>query len=158
MLAITLSLIPQLVKRARIPGRLREQTATDKFMDEVRPDLKEKAEKIKMLSHKLRREQKEKLRKNLKNDAGIEEDDNLDDNLMEIDEEDNKITKKKKLSEKKSEKVKQEKNIIVQRLQKKIQKKFDKNLQINESDRRIESKRPKFFNSGKRGIGKTDWR
>ena len=41
---------------------------------------------------------------------------------------------------------------------KKIQKKFDKNLQINETDRRIDSKKPKFFNTGKRGIGKTDWR
>ena len=50
------------------------------------------------------------------------------------------------------------KNKIVQRLQKKIQKKFDKNLQINETDRRIDSKKPKFFNTGKRGLGKTDWR
>ena len=62
------------------------------------------------------------------------------------------------IREKESEKIKHEKNKIVQRLQKKIQKKFDKNLQINETDRRIDSKKPKFFNTGKRGLGKTDWR
>ena len=135
----------KLVKKSRIPVRLGGLTATDKFMEEVRPDLKAKAEKVKLLSHKLRREQKDKLRNNLKKDAGV-------------DEENEKTVKKKKISEKESLKVKQEKNKIVQRLQKKIQKKFDKNLQINESDRHIGDKKPKFFNSGKRGIGKTDWR
>ena len=68
------------------------------------------------------------------------------------------IYKTRKISEKESAKVTHEKNKIVQRLQKKIQKKFDKNLQINETDRHIGDKKPKFFNSGKRGIGKTDWR
>ena len=150
----------KLVKRSKLPSRLVGESATDKFMSEVRPDLKEKAEKIKLISHKLRRDQKEKLRSNLKKDAGInEEDDKISDSdEMDIEEENQKTVKKKKISEKKSEKVTYEKNKIVQRLQKKIQKKFDKNLQINETDRRIDSKKPKFFNTGKRGLGKTDWR
>ena len=150
----------KLVKRSKIPVKLGGLTATDKFMEEVRPDLKEKAEKVKLLSHKLRREQKDKMRNNLKKDAGVtEEDDKISDNdEMDIDEENAGTVKKKKIGEKESTKVKQEKNRIVQRLQKKIQKKFDKNLQINESDRHIGDKKPKFFNSGKRGIGKTDWR
>jgi nucleolar GTP-binding protein len=150
----------KLVKKSRMPVKLGGLTATDKFMEEVRPDLKEKAEKIKLLSHKLRREQKDRMRNNLKKDAGVtEEDDKISDSdEMDIDEENIGTTKKKKISEKESVKVKQEKNKIIQRLQKKIQKKFDKNLQINESDRHIDDKKPKFFNSGKRGIGKTDWR
>ena len=150
----------KLVKRSKLPSRLVGESATDKFMAEVRPDLKEKAEKIKLISHKLRRDQKEKLRSNLKKDAGIDEEDDKisDSDEMDIEEENQKTVKKKKISEKKSEKVTYEKNKIVQRLQKKIQKKFDKNLQINETDRRIDSKKPKFFNTGKRGLGKTDWR
>ena len=149
----------KLVKKSKLPSRLIGESATDKFMAEVRPDLKAKAEKIKLLSHKMRREQKDKVRNNLKKDAGIGEDDMVEDSdEMDIEEEDQKIVKKKKISEKESAKVTHEKNKIVQRLQKKIQKKFDKNLQINETDRRIDSKKPKFFNTGKRGIGKTDWR
>ena len=150
----------KLVKKSRIPTKLGGQTATDKFMEEVRPDLKAKAEKVKLLSYKLRREEKDKMRNNLKKDAGVTEEElkDIDDNEMDIDEENQNTIKKKKVSEKESTKVKQEKNRIVQRLQKKIQKKFDKNLQINESDRHIGDKKPRFFNSGKRGIGKTDWR
>ena len=149
----------KLVKKSKVPSRLAGNTATDKFMEEVRPDLKEKAEKVKLLSHKLRREQKEKLRNSLKKDAGVdEEDEKVDEENMDIDEDNEMPTKKKKVSENSSEKVKQEKNRIVQRLQKKIQKKFDKNLQIDESDRHIDTKKPKFFNTGKRGLGKTDWR
>ena len=150
----------KLVKRSKLPSRLVGESATDKFMNEVRPDLKEKAEKIKLISHKMRRDQKEKMRSNLKKDAGIDEEDDKisDSDEMDIEEENQKTVKKKKISEKESAKVVHEKNKIVQRLQKKIQKKFDKNLQINETDRRIDSKKPKFFNTGKRGLGKTDWR
>ena len=150
----------KLVKRSKLPSRLVGDSATDKFMSEVRPDLKEKAEKIKLISHKLRRDQKEKMRSNLKKDAGIDEEDDKisSSDEMDIEEENQKTVKKKKISDKKSEKVIHEKNKIVQRLQKKIQKKFDKNLQINETDRRIDSKKQKFFNTGKRGLGKTDWR
>ena len=147
----------KLVKRSKLPSRLIGESATDKFMAEVRPDLKAKAEKIKLLSHKMRRDQKDKVRNNLKKDAGIGDMDEISDE-MDIEEEDQKVVKKKKISEKESAKVTHEKNKIVQRLQKKIQKKFDKNLQINETDRRIDSKKQKFFNTGKRGIGKTDWR
>jgi nucleolar GTP-binding protein len=149
----------KMVKKSRIPVRLGGETATDKFMEEVRPDLKAKAEKVKLLSQKLRREQKDKMRNSLKKEAGVtEEDEKVEEDEMDIDEENQNNTKKKKISEKENVKVKQEKNKIVQRLQKKIQKKFDKNLQINETDRRIGDKKPRFFNSGKRGIGKTDWR
>ena len=150
----------KLVKKSKLPSKLVGDSATDKFMAQVRPDLKEKADKIKLLSQKMRRDQKDKVRINLKKDAGIEEDDKIisDSDEMDIEEENQKTVKKKKLSEKESAKVTHEKNKIVQRLQKKIQKKFDKNLQINETDRRIDSKKPKFFNTGKRGIGKTDWR
>ena len=147
----------KLVKRSKLPSRLVGESATDKFMAEVRPDLKAKAEKIKLLSHKMRRDQKDKVRNNLKKDAGIGDMDEISDE-MDIEEEEQKVVKKKKISEKESAKVTHEKNKIVQRLQKKIQKKFDKNLQINETDRRIDSKKQKFFNTGKRGIGKTDWR
>ena len=150
----------KLVKRSKLPSRLVGESATDKFMNEVRPDLKEKAEKIKLISHKMRRDQKEKMKSNLKKDAGIDEEDDKisDSDEMDIEEENQKTVKKKKISEKESAKVVHEKNKIVQRLQKKIQKKFDKNLQINETDRRIDSKKPKFFNTGKRGLCKTDWR
>ena len=150
----------KLVKRSKLPSRLVGESATDKFMNEVRPDLKEKAETIKLISHKMRRDQKEKMRSNLKKDAGIDEEDDKisDSDEMDIEEENQKTVKKKKISEEESAKVVHEKNKIVQRLQKKIQKKFDKNLQINETDRRIDSKKPKFFNTGKRGLGKTDWR
>ena len=150
----------KLVKRSKLPSRLVGESATDKFMNEVRPDLKEKAETIKLISHKMRRDQKEKMRSNLKKDAGIDEEDDKisDSDEMDIEEENQKTVKKKKISEKESAKVVHEKNKIVQRLQKKIQKKFDKNLQINETDRRSDSKKPKFFNTGKRGLGKTDWR
>ena len=150
----------KLVKKSKLPSKLIGDSATDKFMAQVRPDLKEKADKIKLLSQKMRRDQKDKVRTNLKKDAGIEGDDKIisDSDEMDIEEENQKTVKKKKLSEKESAKVTHEKNKIVQRLQKKIQKKFDKNLQINETDRRIDSKKPKFFNTGKRGIGKTDWR
>ena len=150
----------KLVKKSKLPSKLVGDSATDKFMAQVRPDLKEKADKIKLLSQKMRRDQKDKVRTNLKKDAGIEEDDKIisDSDEMDIEEENQKTVKKKKLSEKESAKVTHEKNKIVQRLQKKIQKKFDKNLQINETDRIIDSKKPKFFHTGKSGIGKTDWR
>ena len=149
----------KLVKKSKLPSRLTGESATDKFMAEVRPDLKQKAEKIKLLSQKMRRDQKDKVRSNLKKDAGVEDEELIENSdEMDIEEEDKKAVKKKKISEKESAKVIHEKNKIVQRLQKKIQKKFDKNLQINETDRRIDSKKPKFFNTGKRGIGKTDWR
>ena len=144
----------KLVKKSKLPSKLVGDSATDKFMAQVRPDLKEKADKIKLLSQKMRRDQKDKVRTNLKKDAGIEEDDKIisDSDEMDIEEENQKTVKKKKLSEKESAKVTHEKNKIVQRLQKKIQKKFDKNLQINETDRRIDSKKPKFFNTGKRNV------
>ena len=87
----------KLVKRSKLPSRLTGESATDKFMAEIRPDLKEKADKIKLISHKMRREQKDKVRNNLKKDAGIEDNDDMDDiDEMDIDEENQKTVKKKK--------------------------------------------------------------
>ena len=94
----------KLVKKSKLPSKLVGDSATDKFMAQVRPDLKEKADKIKLLSQKMRRDQKDKVRTNLKKDAGIEEDDKIisDSDEMDIEEENQKTVKKKKLSEKES--------------------------------------------------------
>ena len=49
----------------------------------------------------MRRDQKDKVRSNLKKDAGIdEENDMIDEDEMDIEEENQKTVKKKKLSEK----------------------------------------------------------
>ena len=86
----------KLVKRSKLPSKLVGESATDKFMAEVRPDLKAKAEKIKLLSHKMRRDQKDKVRNNLKKDAGIGDMDEISDEMDIEEEEDQKIVKKKK--------------------------------------------------------------
>ena len=54
----------QLVKRSRVPRRLTGSTATEKFMEEVRKDFKEKTKNVKMIGEKMRREQKEKVKRN----------------------------------------------------------------------------------------------
>jgi len=75
-----------------------------------------------------------------------------------------KTTKKQKLSAeqlseiKKKEKIEAQKQVVVERLKRKIQKKFSRGSRVNEADRKIPSKLPKHLNSGKRGIGKTDRR
>ena len=86
----------KLVKKSKLPSKLVGDSATDKFMAQVRPDLKEKADKIKLLSQKMRRDQKDKVRSNLKKDAGIdEENDMIDEDEMDIEEENQKTVKKK---------------------------------------------------------------
>ena len=58
----------ELVKKNKVPKRLIGDTATEKFMDNVRPDLKEKGKEIRLLALKKGREKKDKLRKKLKNE------------------------------------------------------------------------------------------
>ena len=156
----------ELVKKNRVPKRLIGDTATEKFMDNVRPDLKEKGKEIRLLALKKGREKKEKLRKILKKDAEIDnkdiidvDEDNLIDDDMDIDE-NNKKVKKRKVNndEEKKIKIEEQKKKTLSRMQRKIQRNWSRKAIVNEADRHIGDKKPKFFNSGKRGIGKTDWR
>ena len=156
----------ELVKKNKVPKRLIGDTATEKFMDNVRPDLKEKGKEIRLLALKKGREKKEKLRKYLKKDAEIDnkdiidvDEDNLIDDDMDIDE-NNKKVKKRKVNndEEKKIKIEEQKKKTLSRMQRKIQRNWSRKAIVNEADRHIGDKKPKFFNSGKRGIGKTDWR
>ena len=149
----------KLVKGAKVPKRLTGDTATEKFMEEVRPDFKEKTKEVKLLSTKMRREQKDKLRSQLKQEAGVtEEDEAIDENAMDIDED--APSKKKKLSPEEELKIKvdKQKQKTIERMQRKIQKKWNRDARVNEADRMIGDTKPKFLNSGKRTIGKTNWR
>ena len=156
----------ELVKKNRVPKRLIGDTATEKFMDNVRPDLKEKGKEIRLLALKKGREKKEKLRKSLKKDAEIDNKDNIDieeNNLinddMDIDDDNIKIKKRKvNNEEEKKIKIEEQKKKTLSRMQRKIQRNWSRKAIVNEADRHIGDKKPKFFNSGKRGIGKTDWR
>ena len=156
----------ELVKKNRVPKRLIGDTATEKFMDNVRPDLKEKGKEIRLLALKKGREKKEKLRKSLKKDAEIDNKDNIEideNNLinddMDIDDDNIKIKKRKvNNEEEKKIKIEEQKKKTLSRMQRKIQRNWSRKAIVNEADRHIGDKKPKFFNSGKRGIGKTDWR
>ena len=158
----------ELVKKNKVPKRLIGDTATEKFMDLVRPDLKEKGKEIRLLALKKGREKKDKLRKKLKNDAEIDninnnidiDNDDMNDNDMDIEDDGKKINKKRKVNhdEEKKIKIEEQKKKTLARMQKKIQKNWSRKARVNEADRHIGDKRPKFYNSGKRGIGKTDWR
>ena len=156
----------ELVKKNKVPKRLIGDTATEKFMDNVRPDLKEKGKEIRLLALKKGREKKEKLRKILKKDAEIDNKDNIEideNNLIDDDmdiEDNNKKIKKRKVNndEEKKIKIEEQKKKTLSRMQRKIQRNWSRKAIVNEADRHIGDKKPKFFNSGKRGIGKTDWR
>ena len=151
----------QLVKGAKVPKTLTGDTATEKFMEEVRPDFKEKTQEVKLLSQKMRREQKDKLRNSLKKEAGVGKEDaeNIDDeDLMDIDEEG--PVKKKKISPEEELKIKvaKQKQKTIERMKRKIQKGWNREARVDEADRKIGDKKPKFLNTGHRGIGKTQWR
>ena len=156
----------ELVKKNKVPKRLIGDTATEKFMDNVRPDLKEKGKEIRLLALKKGREKKEKLRKYLKKDAEIDNKDNIEidennliDDDMDIDDNNKKIKKRKvNNDEEKKIKIEEQKKKTLSRMQRKIQRNWSRKAIVNEADRHIGDKKPKFFNSGKRGIGKTDWR
>ena len=136
----------QLVKRSKVPKRLAGDTETDKFMDEVRPDLKEKAEKVRLLTLKLRREQKEKAKNSMKSIIPN------DDDKMDIDDE--QTTKKRKLNDNSSQKiyVDSAKENAINRMRNKIQKKWNRDARVNDADRTIQSQKPKHLNTGKRGL------
>ena len=51
-----------------------------------------------------------------------------------------------------------QKQKTIERMQRKIQKKWNRDARVNEADRMIGDTKPKFLNSGKRTIGKTNWR
>ena len=125
----------KLVKGAKVPKRLTGDTATEKFMEEVRPDFKEKTKDVKLLSTKMRREQKDKLRSQLKQEAGVtEEDEAIDEDAMDIDED--APSKKKKLSPEEELKLKvdKQKQKTIERMQRKIQKKWNRDARVNEAD------------------------
>ena len=155
----------KLVKGAKVPKKLTGITATEQFMEDIRQDFKDKTKEVKVLSMKMRREQKEKLKRNLKKEANVDDDNNMnednnidDDDMMDIDEE--RPTKKMKLSADKELqiKVEKQKQKTIERMKRKIQKNWNRDARVDEADRTIASTKPKFLNTGKRGIGKTNWR
>ena len=135
----------ELVKKNRVPKRLIGDTATEKFMDNVRPDLKEKGKEIRLLALKKGREKKEKLRKYLKKDAEIDNKDNIDieeNNLinddMDIDDDNIKIKKRKvNNEEEKKIKIEEQKKKTLSRMQRKIQRNWSRKAIVNEADRHI---------------------
>ena len=157
-----------LVTGSQLPRKLRDLTATEKFMEKINVEKKEALSNIKMLSQKKRRETKERLKKSLLNESmrsDLNDEDEEDDDFMEIDEDQPiKKFKKSKLSaeeieeQKKKEKIEHQKQMTVERLKRKIQKGWNRESRIDDTDRKIASKLPKHLNTGKRGIGKTQRR
>lgn len=155
----------KVVKTSQIPRRVRDLTATEQFMADLRTDKKEGTEAMKLLSNKKRQEEKEKTKRTLIKQAKIREEDipseDDDEDLgMDIDEgapkkKGIKLSAEEKLRRAKEEKMRQQ---TVQRMKDKIQKKFNRKGIVNEADRQIGTKLPVHLNTGKRGIGKTDRR
>jgi nucleolar GTP-binding protein len=159
-----INILHKSVKTSQLPKKVRELTLTEKFMTDLRTDKAEGVEKLKLLSNKLRKDEKDKTKRTLIKNAKLRDEDITDsdeeDNMMDIDEEDNKfkgkkLSKEEKLKKQKEEQLRQE---IAQRMKDKIQKKFNRKGIINEADKRIGTKMPVHLNTGKRGIGKTDRR
>jgi nucleolar GTP-binding protein len=159
----------QLVTGSQLPRKVRDLTATEKFMETIRTDKQEALSNLKMLSQKKRRETKERLKKSLLNESMQQSDDQDEDeddyDMMDV--EDNqpvKKFKKIKLSPedmeelKKKEKIEHQKQLTVERMKRKIQKSWNRDARVDEADRKIASKLPKHLNSGKRGVGKTERR
>ena len=159
------------VKNSLLPRKVRGLTLTEKFMSNLRTDKHEDLDKLKLLSNKMRKEEKDKTKRTIVRQAKIreedipssDEEDNLDSNMMDIElNEDNvKAKKSGKLSkEEKERRAKEEKYRleVAKRMKAKIQKKFNRQAMIDETDKRIGSKKPVHLNTGKRGIGKTDRR
>ncbi len=160
----------KMVRGSVLPRKVRDLTATEKFMADLRTDKEKEISEGKMLSMKMRRETKDRLKKNLLNEVEKDQEEMEEDDLEDImdvegeDDENAKRFKKAKLSEeqkaalKRKEKIEQQKQDVVERLQRKIQKGWNRQSRVNDADRQIGSKMPKHLNSGKRGIGKTDRR
>jgi nucleolar GTP-binding protein len=158
----------KMVVGSQLPRKVRDLTATEKFMEKIRTDKQEGLSELKMLSQKKRRETKERLKKSLLNDSmnvsQSEDEEELDEDMMDVEGEIVKKFKKKKLSPedieemKKREKLDKQKQLTVERMKRKIQKGWSRESRVNDADRQIASKMPRHLNSGKRGIGKTDRR
>jgi nucleolar GTP-binding protein len=151
------------VKAPTIPRKVRDLTITEKFMADLRTDKKEGTEKMKFLSNKQRQLEKEKTKRTLVKQAKLREEnipssDEEEDYGMDIEgapRKSKKLSPEEKLRREKEEKYRQ---LVGERMKAKIQKKFNRQTRIDESDRRIGSKLPVHLNTGKRGIGKTDRR
>lgn len=161
-----------LVVGSTVPRRVRDLTATEKFMSQIRTDKAEGLNELKLLSKKKRRSEKDRLKRNLLNESQMnnasDEEDDEDINLqMDVDGDNSQHVKKFKKAKhtaeeiaemKKKERIETHKGEIAERMKKKIQKKWSRGMRIDASDRKIASKLPKHLNTGKRGIGKTDRR
>ncbi len=157
----------KLVTGSQLPRKVRDLTATEKFMEKIRTDKQEALSNLKMLSQKKRRETKDRLKKSLLNESMkmSDEEEDFEDEMMDVDDDQPvKKFKKAKLSPedilemKKKEKIEHQKHLTVERLKRKIQKNWSRDSRVDAADRQIASKMPKHLNSGKRGIGKTDRR
>jgi nucleolar GTP-binding protein len=157
------------VKGSTLPRKVRDLTLTEKFMSDLRVDLKEKTDKLREISTKGRQLEKEKTKKAIVKHArlreeDIESDSEFEDDGMEVDVdegEDYLNRKRKRMSKDDKEKKSKEEKYrleIGQRMKDKIQKKFNRKGIVNDTDRRVNSKLPKHLNTGKRGIGTNDRR
>lgn len=149
------------VKSSTLPRKVRDLTLTEKFMTDLRTDLKDNTDKLRKMSVTARNLEKDRTKKNIIKQARLREEDieSSSDEGMDVD--DGKFLKKKRLSKEEKEKLEKEekyKEEQIQRMKDKIQKKFNRKGIINETDRRIGSKLPKHLNTGKRGIGTADHR
>jgi nucleolar GTP-binding protein len=135
---------------SQLPRKVRDLTQTERLMDKIRTDKQEGLKELRALSGQRRRDRKEKLKVYLqKNKKDLEEEAASDDDMMDVDEVNKKALKKKDEEHKKA---------VVERMKRKIQKKWRRVSRVNDADRQIPSKLPKHLNTGKRGIGKTDRR
>ena len=64
----------QLVTGSTLPRKVRDLTATERFMDNLRTDKQEGSKELKLLSQKKRRGEKERLRNNLHKEVTLSED------------------------------------------------------------------------------------
>jgi len=147
----------KLVTASQLPKMVRGPTETEELMQKIRWDKGELGTKF--LTQKSKRQEfiaKKKLNTSLKSSMSkSEKDKSMIDDEMDLDDEEyaNKV---KILEMKKKDEA--QKNIVVERMKRKIQKKLSNKTKIDHSDRRINTKLPRHLNSGHRGIGKTDYR
>lgn len=145
------------VKASQLPRKIRDMTLTEEFMNNLRYDKQADVSKLREISTSRRNEEKEKTKRTLLRQTRLKAEDfsdSEDDVDMEMDE-DKRNKKSEKLKKEKEELMKKE---VAQRMMNKIQKKFNREGIINETDRRVGTKLPLHLNTGKRGIGKTDRR
>lgn len=145
------------VKASQLPRKIRDMTLTEEFMNNLRYDKKEDVNKLREISTSRRNEEKEKTKRSLLRQTRLKAEDFSDsDDDVDMDMDDEKRMKRdEKIKKQKEEIMKKE---VAQRMMDKIQKKFNREGIINETDRRVGTKLPIHLNTGKRGIGKTDRR